>query len=79
MALDETGRAVDHQHLDSRFGESGKGICAELVEALHARSWDLNVWTVDDPNEALRMRALGVLFGIRFWRALRMSSLLFRR
>lgn len=53
----ETVKALDS---DGFGGQSGKGITAELSQALREENLDLNVWTVDDPAEARQMKAIGV-------------------
>ncbi len=50
---------VESLGVDGFGGESGAGISRLLTESLTRRGWELNVWTVDDPTEALRMRAIG--------------------
>lgn len=41
-------------------GQSGPGMSRELIEALGAKGFQSNVWTVDDPAEARRMRDIGL-------------------
>ncbi len=47
-------------NLDGFGGESGGGVTSALAATLQSAGLDLNVWTVDDPSEARRMKSLGV-------------------
>lgn len=59
-SIAEILRTVEALKLDGFGGQSGRGISAELAAALKGASLDLNVWTVDDPEEGRRMREIGV-------------------
>ena len=56
-AIVETVTALE---CDGFGGQSGRGITADLSQALRKVNLELNVWTVDDPDEARRLKALGV-------------------
>ncbi|MAM91194.1 MAG: glycerophosphodiester phosphodiesterase [Opitutaceae bacterium] len=51
---------VERLGVDGFGGQSGQGISQELCQALVERGLELNVWTVDDEREALRMAEIGV-------------------
>lgn len=51
---------VKSLQLEGFGGQSGRGVSAELVSALRDGGMELNVWTVDEPKEARRMRDIGV-------------------
>jgi glycerophosphoryl diester phosphodiesterase len=51
---------VKSLQLEGFGGQSGRGVSAELVSALKDGGLELNVWTVDEPKEARRMRDIGV-------------------
>lgn len=59
-SVDEILRTVKSLKLDGFGGQSGQGISAELASTLKDAGLKLNVWTVDDPKEARRMRDIGV-------------------
>jgi|ETNmetMinimDraft_22_1059887.scaffolds.fasta_scaffold00043_36 glycerophosphoryl diester phosphodiesterase len=51
---------VERLGVDGFGGQSGPGMSRELIEALEAKGFESNVWTVDDPAEARRMRDIGL-------------------
>jgi glycerophosphoryl diester phosphodiesterase len=51
---------IDRLGVDGFGGQSGEGISQSLVDALKAKDYALNVWTVDDAKEARRMKRIGV-------------------
>ncbi len=50
---------IEALNVDGFGGQSGKGITRDLSQELKSAQLELNVWTVDDPEEALRMREIG--------------------
>ena len=46
--------------LEGFGGQSGRGVSAKLVSGLKDGGMELNVWTVDEPREAGRIRDVGV-------------------
>lgn len=50
---------VNDLSADGFGGQSGKGITPELAGSLQSKGLDLNVWTVDEPGEARRMKSVG--------------------
>ncbi len=59
-SVDEILKTVNALNLDGFGGQSGRGISTQLATALKDAGLDLNVWTVDDPEEARRLRDIGV-------------------
>ena len=59
-SIQEIVDTVERIGVDGFGGQSGKGISQELVDGLGAKGYALNVWTVDDPEEARRMQRIGV-------------------
>ncbi|MBT3480584.1 MAG: glycerophosphodiester phosphodiesterase [Opitutales bacterium] len=51
---------LDRLGVDGFGGQSGEGISQSLVDALDAKGYALNVWTVDDAEEVRRMKRIGV-------------------
>jgi glycerophosphoryl diester phosphodiesterase len=59
-SIEEILGTLDRLGVDGFGGQSGEGISQSLVDALKAKGYALNVWTVDDAEEARRMKRIGV-------------------
>lgn len=59
-SIEQIVQTVEALQVEGFGGQSGRGISMELNEALKEKRCELNVWTVDNPEEALRMRSIGV-------------------
>lgn len=59
-SIDEIVKTIGSLSVDGFGGQSGMGISADLADALRDAQLDLNIWTVDEPEEALRMKDIGV-------------------
>ncbi|MGY8694566.1 MAG: glycerophosphodiester phosphodiesterase family protein [Verrucomicrobiia bacterium] len=59
-SIEEILNTIDRLGVDGFGGQSGEGISQSLVDALKAKDYALNVWTVDDAKEARRMKRIGV-------------------
>ena len=59
-AIQEIVDTVKRLGVDGFGGQSGPGMRRELIAALEAEGFESNVWTVDDPAEARRMREIGL-------------------
>lgn len=59
-SIEEIVDTLDRLQVNGFGGQSGRGISQSLADALKAKGYALNVWTVDDPEEARRMQRIGV-------------------
>lgn len=59
-SIERIVNTLDRLKVDGFGGQSGAGISQSLVDALKGKGYALNVWTVDDPEEARRMKRIGV-------------------
>ncbi len=59
-SVDEIVAKVDSLGVDGFGGQAGQGVSQALCQALMKRGLELNVWTVDDEEEAVRLADIGV-------------------
>lgn len=59
-SVDAIVAKVESLGVDGFGGQAGQGISQALYEALMKRGLELNVWTVDDEEEAVRLADIGV-------------------
>ena len=59
-SVDRIVAKVESLGVDGFGGQSGQGISQELSRALKKSDLELNVWTVNDEKEAIRMAHFGV-------------------
>ncbi len=59
-SVDSIVAKVESLGVDGFGGQSGRGISQELSRALKKSELELNVWTVNDEKEAIRMAHVGV-------------------